>query len=68
VGIFVFIYLVYRLLTDQIPVGANYWSQTEFFVSSQDQRPVYNLEWTHTSPPEFHTYAELPYLAQFASK
>ncbi len=64
-GIIVFLYILYRLFTDKIPVSSNYWAINEFFASNHDAKGVPSLEWSQTSPPEFHTYAELPYITQY---
>ena len=63
VAILAFMVVIYKLLTDAIPVGPNYWGAKEFFSKSSDSAPVTSLEWSHASPPAFHTYEELPYLA-----
>ena len=68
VGIIVFLYILYRLFTDKIPVSANYWALNEFFVNNKDAKGVSSLEWSQASPPEFHTYAELPYITQYRLK
>lgn len=61
-AIAVFFYVLYRMLTDNIPVGAAYWHHPEFFSLATDAVTVPSLEWTQQSPPTFHTYNELPYL------
>lgn len=63
VGVFVFIYVIYRTLGDQIPVSGNYWRSKEFFELDSDPEVINTLEWVQNSPPEFHTYEELPYVA-----
>jgi hypothetical protein len=55
-------YVLFRGLTDGKVVGKNYWHSPEFFEIDTDVVSVSSLEWTHTSPPEFHTYNELVYL------
>jgi cytochrome c oxidase subunit 1 len=67
-AVFLFIYLLYRMFTDAIPVGNNYWGVNEFFNrdSEANNVPVTTLEWRHTSPPTFHTYEELPYVTVVA--
>jgi cytochrome c oxidase subunit I len=62
VAVFIFMYLIYRLFTDGVPVSNNYWHSPELFELDTDTVAVPSLEWTQTSPPTFHTYEELPYL------
>jgi cytochrome c oxidase subunit 1 len=62
VAIFVFLFVIYKMFADAIPVGPNYWGQNEFFNRDSDVSPVPTLEWSHASPPTFHTYEELPYI------
>jgi heme/copper-type cytochrome/quinol oxidase subunit 1 len=66
VGVFLFIYIIYRTLTDGVVVGANYWRSPEFFEKEGDIATIYSLEWTQQSPPAFHTYNETPYLVAVA--
>jgi len=44
-----FLYICYRTFTSKVPLAENYWGEG-----------ATTLEWTQTSPPPFHTYAELP--------
>jgi heme/copper-type cytochrome/quinol oxidase subunit 1 len=62
VAVLVFVYVIYRTLTDGVVVGNNYWRSPELFEKEGDTATVYTLEWTQESPPAFHTYNELPYL------
>jgi len=62
VAVFIFLYVVYRIFTDGVPVSANYWNNPEFFSIDTDVESVTSLEWAQNSPPTFHTYEELPYL------
>jgi len=62
VGVIVFVYVIYRTLTDGIPVSENYWKSPELFEKEGDADTIYSLEWTQASPPRFHTFNELPYL------
>jgi hypothetical protein len=55
-------YVLYRTFTDNVHVSNNYWHSPQFFELDTDTVPVTSLEWTQTSPPEFHTYNELAYL------
>ena len=48
-SVLVFLYVVYRTFTSKEQVAANYWGEG-----------ATKLEWTHSSPPPFHTYEELP--------
>lgn len=75
VAVFIFIYIIYRIFTDAIPVSStkggssnNYWASHEFFNkdSEASSTPVTSLEWSQTSPPSFHTYEELPYVVVVA--
>lgn len=62
VAVFIFVYLIFRLLTDGIPAVEQNWSQVEFF-DYKDTKPFsYSLEWLQDTPPALHTYNELPYL------
>lgn len=67
VAVLFFIYVIYRTFTDAIPVGPNYWGSHEFFNRDSDLSPVTSLEWSHNSPPTFHTYEELPYVTIISS-
>ena len=62
IAVIVFMYVLYRTFTDNIHVSNNYWHSPQFFELDTDTVPVTSLEWTQTSPPEFHTYNELAYL------
>ena len=62
VAVFIFMYIIYRILSDANPVSANYWYNPEFFTIDTDTVSVTSLEWVQNSPPTFHTYEELPYL------
>ena len=62
VGVILFLYIIYRMFTDAIPVSGNYWHTPEFFENKIDTSNISTLEWVHLSPPAFHTYEELPYL------
>ena len=45
----VFLYVLYRTFTSKEHVADNYWGEG-----------ATTLEWSVSSPPPFHTYAELP--------
>ena len=62
VGVFIFMYVIYRTLSDGVPVKANVWESKEFFSSQADPAIISTLEWYHESPPALHTFNELPYL------
>jgi heme/copper-type cytochrome/quinol oxidase subunit 1 len=62
VATIVFIYVIYRTLTDGREVSSNYWHSPELFEQKGDFVAVNSLEWTQTSPPSLHTYNELPYV------
>ena len=62
VGVILFLYIVYKMFVDAIPVTGNYWLMREFFDKKTDATAITTLEWVHASPPTFHTYEELPYL------
>lgn len=66
IAVFVFIYVLYRTLTDKVP--AKSWESPEFFTSSKDLPTFNSLEWSHPSPPAHHTYNELPYLVTVTNK
>jgi cytochrome c oxidase subunit 1 len=44
-----FLFICYRTFTSKVPLAANYWGEG-----------ATTLEWTLSSPPPFHTFAELP--------
>lgn len=60
IGVFFFIYVIYRTFTDRIP--AVNWHLNEFFNLPTENSSLNSLEWTHPSPPAHHTYNELPYI------
>jgi len=60
IAVFVFIYVLYRTLTDRNPAVS--WNAREFFDYPSDTSSLNSLEFTHPSPPAWHTYNELPYL------
>lgn len=62
IAVFVFIYVIYRTLTDGVVVGNNYWRSRELFELQSDTPTIHSLEWAEMSPPRFHTSLELPYL------
>lgn len=68
VGVILFLYIIYRMFADAIPVTGNYWHPTEFFDNKLDSSAISTLEWVQESPPSFHTYEELPYLVTAKSK
>jgi cytochrome c oxidase subunit 1 len=48
-SVLVFLYVLYRTFTSKVAVAENYWGEG-----------ATTLEWSLSSPPPFHTYAELP--------
>jgi cytochrome c oxidase subunit 1 len=62
IAVIIFLYILYRIFTDNVTVGRNYWAPVEFFSIDTDVEVAPSLEWTQNSPPEFHTYNELAYL------
>ena len=48
-SVVVFLYVLYRTFTSKERVGNNQWGEG-----------ATTLEWTVSSPPPFHTFAELP--------
>ena len=48
-SVVVFLYVLYRTFTSKERVGANQWGEG-----------ATTLEWSVSSPPPFHTFAELP--------
>jgi cytochrome c oxidase subunit 1 len=63
VSAFLFIYLVYRQFTDKIP--ATNWFQPQFFFSGEKfiHYPSHALEFVVNSPPNYHTFYQLPTIA-----
>jgi len=62
VGVFIFLYVVYRILADKVVVNGSQWTAPEFFDTIGTNNWSYSLEWVHPSPAPVHTYNELPYL------
>jgi len=62
IAVLIFMYVLYRIFTDAVPVSSNYWHSPQLFEVEGDVTAVPSLEWSQTSPPTFHTYEELPYL------
>lgn len=62
IAVFIFMYVIIRLLTDRVPVSGNYWHSPEFFDQANDPVSAPGLEWVQNSPPVLHTFNELPYL------
>ena len=62
VGVLVFCVVIYRLLTDGVPVAAQNWKEGEFFEYAGASNDSTTLEWLQSSPPAMHTYNELPYI------
>ena len=63
IAVLIFLYILYRTFTDGVAVGRHYWRSPEFFDIDGDVVTAPSLEWTLNSPPEFHTFNELAYLA-----
>jgi cytochrome c oxidase subunit 1 len=49
VSVLIFLYVLYRTFTSKVTVADNYWGEG-----------ATTLEWNVSSPPPFHTFAELP--------
>jgi cytochrome c oxidase subunit 1 len=49
VSVLIFLYVCYRTFTSKAVVADNYWGEG-----------ATTLEWTVSSPPPFHSFAELP--------
>jgi len=62
VGVIIFVAVIYRLLTDGVPAGAQTWKVGEFFDTEATVGVSTTLEWVQESPPAIHTYEELPYI------
>jgi hypothetical protein len=62
IGVFIFVYLVYRLLTDGITAAHQNYTLVEFYDYVGTKSSNHSLELTQETPPPFHTYEELPYL------
>ena len=63
-GVVLFFYIVYRTLTDGVRFEENSWNVYAETVNGQKTGPwpVRTLEWLLPSPPEAHTFEELPAL------
>ena len=68
VAVFIFIYVIFRTLTDGITVSGNYWHTPQLFDYVSDNSIETSLEWTQNSPPTMHTYMDLPYVVIINSK
>lgn len=62
VGVMLFVFVIYKALTDKVAVGGNYWNAPELFSYVDEEREVHTLEFAQQSPPGMHTYEELPYV------
>ena len=62
VGVFIFLYVIYRILADKEVVQGSQWASHEFFDGAGSTTWSYSLEWIQSSPAALHTYNELPYL------
>jgi heme/copper-type cytochrome/quinol oxidase subunit 1 len=62
VGVFIFLYVLYRILADKVEVNGSQWVASEFFDTVNGANWSYTLEWIQPSPAPLHTYNELPYL------
>jgi hypothetical protein len=62
VGVIIFVAVIYRLLTDGVPAGAQTWKVGEFFDTVATVGVSTTLDWVQESPPAIHTYEELPYI------
>lgn len=64
VASFLFLFIVYRQLTDHVVVYKNPWSLPEYFQSllvfSNNSRFAHSLEWSLESPPHHHSFNTLP--------
>jgi hypothetical protein len=63
-AVIVFIYVIFRTLTDGVVVSGNYWHSPQLFDTSLDNSTETSLEWTQNSPPTMHTYMDLPYVVE----
>jgi len=68
VAVFIFIYVIFRTLTDGVAVSGNYWHTPQLFDYISDNSIETSLEWTQNSPPTMHTYMDLPYVVVINSK
>jgi cytochrome c oxidase subunit I len=65
IGLLLFFYIVYRTLSDRVVFGNNGWTP---ILQSYNKKfanvvvPERTLEWLLTSPPNMHTFEELPVL------
>ena len=62
VWVIVFLIVVYKMFVSKFVVVGDYWQVGQFFDNKKDSKAIASLEWVHKSPPNFHTYNELPYL------
>lgn len=62
ISTFLFIYIVYDILSSEYIVEDNVWYYPEFF-SSFPVSTAHTLEWSVSSPPAFHCFNQLPILS-----
>ena len=55
IAVIIFMYLIFRLLTDGIPATEQNWSHVEFFDYANTRVSSPTLDWIQTSPPAIHT-------------
>jgi cytochrome c oxidase subunit 1 len=59
-SVFMFFYIIYRLLTDRVAATDNV--EKAHYFSQKKVTAAPTLEWIQNSPPVFHTFEELPRL------
>ena len=60
IGIVLFIYILYETFFHGEPVGKNVWEDINERTVERGFRGSFTLEWMIDSPPNFHTFEEIP--------
>ena len=60
IGIVLFIYILYETFVHGEPVGKNVWEDINERTVERGFRGSFSLEWMLDSPPNFHTFEEIP--------
>jgi cytochrome c oxidase subunit 1 len=63
VATFLFLYIIFDQLTSSAEAKANPWAVPQFFESNVSASPTLSaptLEWLVSSPPQFHSFKDLP--------
>jgi len=59
-GLILFFYIIYRTFTDGIIASENPWGNMFVYKGTRANTKIRTLEWLLPSPPQTHTFEELP--------